>query len=229
MSNRRTAARPPARAATRSWRTVAVAALAAFAVGALLAGAVGYAAGRPDPDPVQVEAERLQDQDAARDKTQTTELTATAREVQASLLPVLTSLAAALPVDPATPAKPATAAQVASWRTATGAAVERFAHPPSGGTAVNVARSGLSDAVRAVDAAVRVYQAALAVPPAARPALVAVAAEQRNIAVATWSTAATQLDVVNVDAGFGHAHVFLPAAPGTGALTADSEPEGHSD
>ncbi|SCE92787.1 hypothetical protein [Micromonospora mirobrigensis] len=47
--------------------------------------------------------------------------------------------------------------------------------------------------------------------------------------MATWSTAATQLDAVNVDAGFGHAHVFLPAEPGTGALTADSEPEDHTD
>lgn len=170
----------------------------------------------------------MQAQDAVRDKAQTKELTATARDVQGRLLPVRTERAAALPVDPQRPPKPATAAQVSSWRAATHAAVERFAHPPSGGTAVNVARSGLSDAVRALDVAVRIYETAMSAPPATEPRLFALAAEQRDIAIATWSTAATQLDVVNVDVGFGHAHVFLPAAPGIGALTADSEPEGRS-
>ncbi|WP_406045084.1 hypothetical protein OG799_11790 [Micromonospora sp. NBC_00898] len=199
----------------------------AFVAGALLAGGVGYAATRPDP--VQVEVHKLQEQDAARDKAQTKELTATARDVQGRLLPVLNEMSAALPVDPLATAKPATAAQVSAWRAVTGAAVERFAHPPSGGTAVNVARSGLANAVRALDAAVRMYETSLSAPPAIRPGLVALAAEQRDLAVAAWSTTATQLDVVNIDEGFGHAHVFLPAAPGTGALTADSEPEGHSD
>jgi hypothetical protein len=206
---------------------VAVAATVAFIVGALLAGGVGYAAGRPDP--VQAAVHKMQAQDAARDKAQTKELTATAREVQGKLLPVLAEMAAALPVDPQAAPKSATAAQVASWRVVTGAAVERFAHPPSGGTGVNIARSGLANALRALDAAVRSYEAALSAPPATQPGLVALAAEQRNIAVATWSTGATQLDVVNIDEGFGHAHVFLPAAPGSGALTADEEPEGHSD
>lgn len=224
MSNRRRPVRSTRSA--RPWHSAAVAALAAFVVGALLAGWAGYTAGSPDP--VQAEVHKLQAQDAARDKAQTKELTATAREVQGTLLPVLSEMAAALPADPQTSPKPATAAQASSWRAVTGAAVERFAHPPSGGTAVNVARSGLSDAVRALDVAVRVYETSLSAPPATQPGLVALAAEQRNIAIATWSTAATQLDVVNVDGGFGHAHVFLPAAPGIGALTADSEPEGHS-
>jgi hypothetical protein len=197
----------------------------AFVVGALIAGSVGYVAGRPDP--VQAEVHKLQAQDVARDKAQTKELTATARDVQAKLLPVLDEMAAALPVDPQTTPKSATASQVSSWRAVTGAAVQRFEHPPSGGTDVNIARSGLANAIRALDTAVRSYETSLAAAPPTQAQLVALAAEERNIAIATWSTGATELDVVNINEGFGHAHVFLPAAPGTGALTADSEPEGH--
>lgn len=233
MSNSRRVMRPPRsarpllRGGSRSWRSVAVSASLAFVVGALLAGWAGYAAGRPDP--VQAEAHKLQAQDAARDRAQTKELTATARDVQGRLLPVLNEMSAALPVDPQTTPKPATAAQVSSWRAVTGAAVERFAHPPSGGTDVNVARSGLANAVRALDAAVRTYETSLSAALPTQARLIALAAQERDLAIATWSTGATQLDVINIDQGFGHAHVFLPAAPGTGALTADSEPEGHSD
>ncbi|GAA1810019.1 hypothetical protein HC028_18875 [Planosporangium flavigriseum] len=226
-ARKRSAGPPPRGGTARPWRAVAVAAVVAFCVGALLAGGGGYAAGRPDQ--VQQTVQTLQAQDAARDKAQIKELTATARELQGKLLPVLSEMAAAMPIDPQAAAKPATAAQVASWRAATGAAVERFAHPPSGGTGVNIARSGLANAVRGLDAAVRTYEASLSAPPATQQALVSLAANQRDIAVATWSTGGTQLDVANIDAGFGHAHVFLPAAPGSGALTADGETEGHHD
>jgi hypothetical protein len=104
--------------------------------------------------------------------------------------------------------------------------VDSFANPPSGGTAVNVARSGFAAAVNELDLAVASYQAALALPERDRAAVLSVAARQRDTAVAGWSVAATQLDVVNIAAGFGHAHVFLPAVPGQGALTADGAPEG---
>lgn len=76
-------ARPPLHDGTRAWCSVAVAAYAALIVGALLAGWAGYAAGSPDPVQAEVQrlqAQRLQAQDAARDKAQTKELTATARE-----------------------------------------------------------------------------------------------------------------------------------------------------
>jgi hypothetical protein len=228
-SSRRPArsARPPLRVGDASpRRSIAVAASVAFVVGALIAGSVGYVAGRPDP--VQAAVHKLQAQDVARDKAQTEELTATARDVQATFLPVLDQMAAALPVDPQATPKPATAAQVSSWRTVTAAAVQRFEHPPSGGTDVNVARSGLANAIRALDTAVHTYEAALSAAPGVQAQLVTLAADQRNLAVATWSTGATELDVVNIEEGFGHAHVFLPAAPGMGALTADDTPEGHS-
>ena len=91
----------------------------------------------------------------------------------------------------------------------TGEAVEDFANPPSGGTGVNIARSGFSAAVRSLDAAVDRYAAALAQPPATCGPLLEFAGRQRNIAIATWSTAA---DVAGAVTG-GHRggrHVLTP-------------------
>ncbi|GIG90697.1 hypothetical protein Pen02_56330 [Plantactinospora endophytica] len=164
-------------------------------------------------------------EEARRDAAQIVDLTTQARQVQESLVPVLDGLAAAVPVNAA--AGPLAApADVTGWQATTAKAVEGFADPPSAGTGVNIARSGLAAAVRALDLAVDTYAAALAVPPANRAQVLELAGRQRDVAVAAWSTAATQLDVLNVDAGNGHAHVFLPAVPGQGALTADGAAEG---
>ncbi|MGN9907025.1 hypothetical protein ACTMTJ_05640 [Phytohabitans sp. LJ34] len=191
--------------------------LIAFALGALLAGPIGaVAAGGSSP--VDDKVASLQAEEAKRDAAQIVELTGKAREVREALVPVLEGMGAALP-----PSRAATKSDVERWQAVTGKAVEDFANPPSGGTGVNIARSGLAAAVRSLDAAVDTYAAALAQPS---PALFELAGRQREIAVATWSTAATQLDVLNIDSGNGHAHVFLPAAPGQGALTADGAPEG---
>lgn len=196
----------------------------AFALGALLAGPIGAAtAGGDDPkdDPVAA----LQAEEAKRDAAQIIELTNKARQVQASLMPVLDGLAAAVPVGK--PPGPATVrSDVDGWRAVTDKVVAGFADPPSGGTGVNIARSGLAAAVRTLDAAVDTYAAALDQRADARATLLELAGRQRNIAIATWSSAATQLDALNVNAGNGHVHVYLPAAPGSGALTADGAPEG---
>ncbi|WP_326553329.1 hypothetical protein [Micromonospora sp. NBC_01813] len=228
----------PRHPAARNVRPVApparrVAALViAFALGALLAGPIAAvtAGGSPaDGDPAGVPADdpvaALRAQEAERNAAQIVELTSLARREQESLVPVLEGLATALPAgQPPGPA--ATQSDVESWQVVTAAVVGNFANPPSGGTGVNIARSGLAAAVRALDAAVDTYAAALAQPPAARTTLLELAGRQRDIAVATWSTAATQLDVLNIEAGNGHVHVFLPAAPGQGALTPDGAPEG---
>lgn len=197
--------------------------LIAFAVGALLAAPIGaFAAGGSSPENDRVA--ELKAEEAKRDATQIAELTATARNLRESLVPVLDGLATAVP--PGKAAGPAASqSDVDKWQAVTGKAVEEFANPPSGGTGVNIARSGLAAAVRSLDAAVDTYAAALSRPDG-RDDLFALAGRQRDIAVATWSTAATQLDVLNIDSGHGHAHVFLPAAPGQGALTADGAPEG---
>jgi hypothetical protein len=227
MSNR-TKARPAARGvrpATGPSPARRIAPLAiAFAVGALLAGPIGALAADDSPT-ADDRVAALQAEEAKRDSTQIVELTGKARQVQERLVPVLDGLATAVPPGKA-PGPAAAASDVEGWQAVTGKAVEDFANPPSGGTGVNIARSGLAAAVRSLDAAVDTYAAALAQPPAARATLFELAGRQRDIAVATWSTAATQLDVLNIDSGNGHAHVFLPAAPGQGALTADGAPEG---
>ena len=227
MSNR-TKARPAARGvrpATGPSPARRIAPLAiAFAVGALLAGPIGALAADDSPT-ADDRVAALQAEEAKRDATQIVELTGKARQIQERLVPVLDGLATAVPPGKA-PGPAATASDVEGWQAATGKAVEDFANPPSGGTGVNIARSGLAAAVRSLDAAVDTYAAALAQPPAARAALFELAGRQRDIAVTTWSTAATQLDVLNIDSGNGHAHVFLPAVPGQGALTADGAPEG---
>ncbi|MFY1692914.1 hypothetical protein [Plantactinospora sp. WMMB782] len=210
---------------TSAGRRLAMLALA-FALGALLAGPIGAVTAGGDEAPMGDEVARLRAAEARRDAAQIVDLTAQARQVQQSLVPVLDGFAVAVPVAGAVPGPLAARTVVTDWQTATGAAVEGFADPPSAGTGVNIARSGLAAAVRALDLAVDTYAAALAAPDAGRPPLLDLAGRQRDVAVATWSTAATQLDVLNVDAGHGHAHVFLPAVPGQGALTSDGAPEG---
>jgi hypothetical protein len=196
----------------------------AFALGALLAGPIG-AVTADDSSSFDDRVAALQAEEARRDAAQIVELTGKARQVRERLLPVLTGMATAVPVGQA-PGQAASPSDVQGWQAITGKAVEDFANPPSGGTGVNVARSGLAAAVRALDAAVDGYATTLALPPESRGTLLELVGRQRDIAVATWSTAATQLDLLNVGAGNGHAHVFLPAVPGQGALTADGTPEG---
>ncbi|MEV1290361.1 hypothetical protein [Micromonospora sp. NPDC049679] len=197
----------------------------ALLIGGLTGGLLG-AALTDDSSPTADRVAELRAAEARRDAQQIVELTGQARRTREDLLPVLDGLAAAAPAGATTAGPAADPAAVRGWQTTTSRAVADFADPPSGGTAVNIARSGLSAALRELDLAVGTYAAALAVPDANRPVLQALAGRQRDAAVATWSVAATQLDVLNVDAGHGHAHVFLPAVPGQGALTADGSHEG---
>ena len=59
-----------------------------------------------------------------------------------------------------------------------------------------------------------------------RAALLERTRAQRDLAARTWSTAATQLDAINIDAGFGHQHVVFPSSAGPGAIPPDTLPEG---
>ncbi|GAA4213684.1 hypothetical protein [Microbispora amethystogenes] len=217
--------------------------VAAFVIGAVVAGGVVFAATRPDATEQAVN--RIRAEDAVRDKAQIKELTELARTTRDKLVPVLEGLERVMPVegDAAFPAavpsaapsasaevgKPekATGADIANWRQATAAAVQSFADPPSGETYTNLARSGLASGVRQLATTVDSYVAAQALTGPARTNMLALAARQRMDAIFTWSVGATALDAVSVDAGSGHQHVYLPAAPGSGALTADDSEEGH--
>jgi hypothetical protein len=197
----------------------------ALVIGGLVGGLIG-AVLTDDSSPTTDRVAELRAAEARRDAQQIVELTAQARRTQQGLLTVLDGLAATVPPGAVTPGPVADPAAVRAWQTSTTTAVGDFANPPSGGTGVNIARAGLAAALRELDLAVGTYAAALAAPEANRPTLLALAGRQRDAAVATWSVAATQLDVLNIDAGHGHAHVFLPAVPGQGALTADGSHEG---
>jgi hypothetical protein len=222
MANRKPLARfGDAPEPSRPWKRVLVPVLA-FALGGLLFGAGGYLIGRPSGEQQQVD--QIRQADAVRDKQQIADLTKLARDTADKLAPVLTRMSAAMPVDKTKAPQPATAAEVAGWQQVADAAVASFADPPSGETATNVARGSLTAAVRQFDTAVRTY--ALSLTAGTGQQLRDLAAEERTNAVTTWSVGGTQLDQVNIDAGYGHQHVFLPADPGSGAFTSDGAPEG---
>jgi hypothetical protein len=179
-------------------------ALIGFAVGALLFGGGGYLAGRPS-DQEQM-TEDIRASDAARDSEQIKSLTDLARTMKDDLAPVVTGLTA-----------DATAADVATWQQTVATAAKSLDDPPSGATATNVARGGLTAAVDQLAVAVDTYQQSLTGGAALRE----LAARQREIAITTWSVGATQLDQINIDAGYGHQHVYLEGGP-----EPDSVPEG---
>jgi hypothetical protein len=209
---------------TRRWRLITVP-LLAFAVGALLGGPIGAATADPRTD-YQKRVGELVAAEVQRDKDQVVSLTAQARRLRDELVPVLEGLDKTIPVSGSAVGPVATQAQIDSWKAITKKVTDEFESPPSAGTAVNIARSSLAAAVRQLDLAVGVYAEAALAAEAARPALLALAARQRDNAVTTWSIGATQLDVLNIDTGHGHQHVFLPSAPGQGAMTSDGSKEG---
>jgi hypothetical protein len=182
-----------------------VLALVGFAVGALLFGGGGYLISQPNEQ--EQMAQDIRAADAARDKDQIRSLTELARATRDDLAPVLDGLAG-----------DAAAADPTAWRQTVDAAAKSFDDPPSGSTATNVARGSLTTAVDQLAVAVDTYQQG--------PALRDLAMRQRDLAIMTWSVGATQLDQINIDAGYGHQHVYLQGGPDGEAFTPDSAPEG---
>ncbi|MEV6693586.1 hypothetical protein AB0M35_19150 [Micromonospora sp. NPDC051196] len=208
---------PPARKASARARLLAGIVAAALATG-LLGGLIGYSVGRPSE--AEASIVRLQKAEAERDVQQIIELTDLAHRTGDELSPILTALRQASDAG-----RPPEAAQVGQWQQTMRQLTARFADPPSGTTATNVARGGLRSAVE--QAAIAVDSLALAVAANAADERLALAARQAAVAVTTWSVAATQLDQINIDAGQGHQHVHLDTGGADGALTPDGAAEGH--
>jgi hypothetical protein len=171
------------------------------------------------------DAAELRREFAERDKQQIEELTARARSMVDDFTPVVVELGKTLPPDSERTGPLATASEVDDWRSRVREADEFFAETVSGETATNVARNGFSNAVDVLLETVETYRLALD-QPAARAALLERARSQRDLAARTWSNAATQLDVINIDAGYGHQHVVFPSSAGEAAAPPDSLPEG---
>lgn len=186
---------------TPLWRRVLPAVLA-FVVGAVVFGVGGYLVGKPGEE-AQMAAD-IRAADAARDKVQIKELTELARTTADDLKPVVEGLAAH-------------EGDATAWQRTVAAAAAAFDDPPSGTTATNVARGSLATAIDQLGLAVTAHQQGDH----------DLATGQRDLAVTTWSVGATQLDQINVDAGYGHQHVYLQSEPGGEAFTPDGEPEGH--
>lgn len=237
MSAQRTRSSSPAKSSPRSGAQTRPAApsrssrsrTAVIAVVALLlgaGGALGVTAIVDRPDEAESAVAAAQEAQAQRDVETTRELTVIAREVAALLEPALVGLAGAIPSqEPATPAPVASAEEVDEWSSAVDEARAAFGDSRSAGTAVNVARNSLIAAVEQFQVTVSIYEAALAAEGVQQQRLIEIAGAQRKSAVYTWSIAATQLDLINVEADLGHAHVVLPGAPGSGDFL-DGAPEG---
>ena len=202
----------PARRGPGRSRLVVVAAAVGLAV-ALLGGVSGWSLARPDGTEAAIADIRAAE--ARRDAQQITELTATARRARDELAPILTAIGTGA----------ADAAKAREWQQAVRRAAEPFANPPSGTTATNVARGGLRSAVDQAALAVDTYALAAGAPATQRAALTDLAKRQAEGAAAVWAVAATQLDQINIDAGYGHQHVFLGTDP-NGGFAPDGAAEG---
>ncbi|MFC3994710.1 hypothetical protein ACFOVU_02210 [Nocardiopsis sediminis] len=179
----------------------------------------------PGPDPERVA--ELEASEDAQNVAQVEELVEQTRTAHDDLVPVLEGLDTALPAaGAAAPADGPGGDEVAGWRSTVDDVAETFQASPSGDTGHNVARGGLRSAVELLASSVEVYQSAEDADGDQRDHLLEVAGDLRTQAVRAWSVAATQLDVVAVEAGHGHVHIFLPAQPGSEALIPDSAPEG---
>jgi hypothetical protein len=225
---------PPAPAGRRPfWLGVLVAALVLVPLG--VAGAV-IASGSEDEAPpseeqafedaVETEAAELRRQTQVRDKAQVQELTDRMRATVDALGPVLSGLGRTFPPgeDDRT-GRLAGPAAVERWRRTVRAEDEYFDETVSGETGTNVARGGFAAALDALTEAIASYRLALE-QPSARDALLERAREQRDLAVRSWSVAATQLDAINIATGYGHQHVYLGGAEAAGGFGADPAPEG---
>ena len=222
---------PDAPAPSRGFWLGALASAALLAPLAVIA-VLAFGGSDEDPEPARTDAERvdseaeeLRTQFAARDKAQIEELTTRTRSMVDDFTPVIVGLGKTLPPATKRTGPLASAGQVDDWRVQVREADEYFEETVSGETATNVARNGFGNAVDVLVEAVETYKLALD-EPSLRATLLERARGQRDLAARTWSTAATQLDFINIEAGFGHQHVTFPSSAGPGAVPPDSLPEG---
>ncbi|AFR06671.1 hypothetical protein [Nocardiopsis alba] len=197
-------------------------------VGAIAAVVIVVFSGGDDavsPDPARVA--ELEASAAERHVDQVEELVHHTRAAHEGLLPVLESLDTVLPADGSAPSEdlPDTE-EIDTWLGTTLEARDHLEHAESGETAFNVTHAGLRGSVDLLASSLNAYDSAVRADEDRRTDLLELAADLRDQAVRAWSVAATQLDMVSVEAGHGHIHLYLPAAPGSGALTPDEAEDG---
>ncbi len=187
-------------------------AVALAAVNIVLATLV-LGGGRDDDDPVADRVAELEAQEEVRQVELVGELTQQTTAAHAGLLNVIDGLHMVVPSGGQAVVSPTVSP--AAWHSAVGAAIGTFGDPPSGSTEFNTARNGLLLAIDLLGSAATAYESAVAAPAGPeQERLLELAGRLRDQAVAAWSVAATQLDVLNIDAGNGHLHITLPSRPG---------------
>lgn len=172
------------------------------------------------PDAVTRHADQLRQEQAVRDLEQVDELTELARRTSRTIVPAVEGLDRALSAG-STPAPD----ELEAWRTDVATVLADWSDPPSGSTELNVARSSFATSLDLLDVTLTASAETAAGGVVSGEDATAILARQLELVVRTWSTAATQLDWLNVEVGRGHQHVFLPVAS-EGALTADPAAEG---
>ncbi|OOC55581.1 MULTISPECIES: hypothetical protein [Nocardiopsis] len=156
------------------------------------------------------------------------ELVGHTRTAHEELVPVVEAMEEFLPTDGSHPPLDLTEASVVySWRTSVQEAAEHFGEPSGDGTVHEATQAGLTSSVRLLSMSVETYAgAALVEDEDLRMDVLHIAMDLRDQAVHSWSVAATHLDMASVDTGHGHVHLYLPAAPGSGALRPDGAEAG---
>ncbi|WP_116950316.1 hypothetical protein [Jiangella endophytica] len=169
--------------------------------------------GRDDDDPVADRVAELEAQEEVRQVELVGQLTEQTTAAHAGLLNVIDGLHTVVPAGGQAVVSPAV--DPTAWHSAVGAAIGTFGDPPSGSTEFNTARNGLLLAIDLLGSAATAYESAVAAPAGPeQDRLLELAGRLRDQAVAAWSVAATQLDVLNIDVGNGHVHITLPSRPG---------------
>lgn len=181
--------------------------------------------GTVTPDPARVA--ELEASAADRHVDQVAELIEHTRAAHEELGPVLESLGEALPEDGSEPAEDLPDAEtIAGWSRTTDNARTHLDHAESGETDFNVTHAGLRGSVDVLGSTLDALDVAVAADDEQSAELLELTVDLRDQAVRAWSVAATQLDVISIDAGHGHIHLYLPAAPGSGALEPDEAEDG---
>ena len=197
-------------------------------VGALVAVVVTVIEGGDGtvaPDPARVA--ELEASAADRHVDQVAELIEHTRAAHEGLVPVLESLDEALPEEGSDSAGDLPDSDtIADWSRTTDNARAHLDHAESGETGFNVTHAGLRGSVDVLGSTLDALDVAVAADEEQSAELLELTVDLRDQAVRAWSVAATQLDVISIDAGHGHIHLYLPAAPGSGALEPDEAEDG---
>ena len=195
------------------------------AVVALVVTIVDGDDGAVTPDPARVA--ELEASATDRHVGQVAELIEHTRAAHEELVPVLEALDEVLPEDGSEPAGDLPDSDtIADWNRTTDNARAHLDHAESGETGFNVTHAGLRGSVDVLGSTLDTLDVAVAADGEQGAELLELTIDLRDQAVRAWSVAATQLDVISIDAGHGHIHLYLPAAPGSGALEPDEAEDG---